>query len=435
MQVVRTICLVVGGLLGLAGYRSPAPPAASAQAAPGAIAYVRYQADNGTDIRLIEPDGTNDRRILTVPDSPIGHIPALAWRPDATELAFASDHAAATSLYEKDIYAIRPDGKGLRKVTNGPGLNQLASYPKGSVTIDVIVGASGPALIYVAGAAEPQTAVSSGRLTFANVADFGPGVIQGVVGMVGSRRWYGTAADVQAGQTVHAGSLQILGAGIPRRADRPVWRSDGTTIGFMVGESCGDFRRLPANPPINALGETVLPPASPLGFLCAAEWGPTPALANQILYNEWDSAERGIYRINEGSAGPGELLVEYDVFHMLLDLKWLPDGTGFIFSLAEWREGKWASSNLYEYTFATKLLRRITNFEAELAAAFSTSPDGQWIAFERAANAEALVDLWLTRRDGTDMRLLAFKAARPAWSSRAPQSAPEFRVFVPTTVR
>jgi WD40-like Beta Propeller Repeat len=430
LRVTLTLALLV-----LASLLPSASPPALAATIPGTIAYVSSQTGNGTDIRLIEPDGTNDRRIFTVPDSPISQVSTLAWRPDAAELAFASAHAAATSLYEKDIYAIRPDGRGLRKLTNGPSQHQLAGYPTGNVTIDVFVGASGPALVYLAGAAEPQTVLSSARLTFTGVADFGPGVIQGAVGIVGARRWYSAAADVQAGQTVHAGSLQIIGAGTPRRADRPSWRSDGTTIGFMVGESCGEFRQLSANPPINALGETLLAPSSTLGFLCAAEWGPTPALADQLLYNEWDSTTRGIYRTTAGSAKPGELLVEYDVFHLLLDLKWLPDGTGFIIAVAEWRAGRWASSNLYEHSFATKQLRQITSFDAELAGAFSISPDGQWIAFERAPNLEAFADLWLVRRDGSDMRLLATKAARPAWSSRVPQAAPEFHVYLPAAMR
>ncbi|HET9222187.1 MAG TPA: hypothetical protein VFO07_06775 [Roseiflexaceae bacterium] len=408
-----------------------------AAAAPGTIAYVRYQAGNGTDIRLIEPDGSGDRRLLTVPDSPIGHIPALAWRPDAAELAFSSDHSGAAAVYGKDIYAIRPDGSGLRKLTNGPVHSQLAAYPKGNVTVDVVVAAgAGPVLVYVAGAAEPQSALGSTRLTFTDVADFGPGNMQGVVGIIGSLRWYGPAIDVQAGQTAHAaGTLFVTGTGIPRRADRPSWRSDGKTIGFMVGEYCGEFRSLPVDPPVNALGQTLLAAQSPLGFLCLVDWGPTPALANQLLYNEFDQAERGIYRTTAGSAEPGELLVPYDVFHMPTDLKWLPDGSGFVAAIAAWNEGRWASNNLYEYTFATQQLRQLTNFDDEFAGFLSISPDGAWIAFERAPSTEAHPDLWLMRRDGSDMQLLARKAARPAWSRRAPQAAPEIRIYIPVVVR
>jgi hypothetical protein len=429
---LNTFALIV---LTLATLLPQAAGHAAAVTSAGTIAYVRSQAGDGTHIRLIEPDGTNDRLLISVADSPIANVPRLAWRPDATELAFASDHAAATSVFEKDIYAIRPDGRGLRKLTNAPLPGQLASYPKGTVTVDVIVGASGPALVYLAGAAEPQTALSSGRLTFTNVADFGPGSVQSLVGIVGSRRWYGSAVDVQAGNTVHAtGTLVITGAGTPRRADRPVWRSDGNTIGYMLGESCGDFTSLPAYPPINAFGEKMLGASSFLSFLCLVDWGPT-ALANQLLYNEWSSAVRGVYRKSENSTSAGELLLEYDALHLPLDLKWLPDGTGFLIAIAEWREGQWAASNLYEYLFATKQLRQITSFDDELAGEFSISPDGIWVVFERAPDTQSDADLWLVRRDGSAMQLLVQQAGRPAWSQRTPQASPVFSVYVATVVR
>jgi Tol biopolymer transport system component len=120
---------------------------------------------------------------------------------------------------------------------------------------------------------------------------------------------------------------------------------------------------------------------------------------------------------------------------MPTDLKWLPDGSGFVAAIAAWNEGRWASNNLYDYTFATQQLRQLTNFDDEFAGFLSISPDSAWIAFERAPTTEAHPDLWLMRRDGSDMRLLARKAARPAWSRRAPQAAPEIRVYMPVVVR
>jgi hypothetical protein len=409
---------------------------AGAATGPGSIAYVRPATGQGTEIRIVEPDGSGDRLVTAVADSPAGNLPTLAWRPDARELAFASDHGAPTSLYEKDIYAVRPDGRGLRKLTNGPVPGQLAAYPKGTVTVDVILASNaGPALVYVAGAAEPLTALSSGRLTFSDVADFGPGAVQGVVGIIGPLRWYGAAVDVQAGAGAHAGTLRITGAGVPRRADRPVWRADGAAIGFMVGEYCGEFRRLATDPPVNSGGETVLQAASFLGFLCLVDWGPTAALADQLLYNEWDPGVRGIYRKAEGSAGAGELLLTYDVFHMPLDLRWLPDGSGFVIALAEWEGGRWASSNLYEFSLADRELRPITSFDDELAGAFSIAPDGQWIVFERAPDTEQMTDLWVVHRDGSELRLLTENAARPAWSHLPPQAAPVYNAYLPALRR
>jgi hypothetical protein len=58
----------------------------------GTIAYIR----GGTEIRLIEPDGKNDRRLWTHPDASFNlALNDLAWRPDGKELAFSSSHASA----------------------------------------------------------------------------------------------------------------------------------------------------------------------------------------------------------------------------------------------------------------------------------------------------------------------------------------------------
>jgi len=64
------------------------PPAAPSNAT---IAYAR-----GGEIRLVEPDGTNDRSLWTVPRPDLPYtVTSLAWKPDATELAFSSDHEEA----------------------------------------------------------------------------------------------------------------------------------------------------------------------------------------------------------------------------------------------------------------------------------------------------------------------------------------------------
>jgi hypothetical protein len=98
----------------------------------GTIAYVH----DGTEIRLIDPDGANDRKLWTHPDlkKALG-IDSLAWRPDGKELAFSSRHAAAASLYDADLYAIRPDGSGLRKLTNAPQMSEFARFPNGNVSV------------------------------------------------------------------------------------------------------------------------------------------------------------------------------------------------------------------------------------------------------------------------------------------------------------
>ena len=119
------------------------PQNVSAQAATGTvtgtIAYVVGDDTTGDQIWLIEPDKSHNREIysLGVPDPyGVNMITGLAWRPDAGELIFTSDHEDDCSWYNSDVYAILPDGSGYRRVTNGPACAELANYPQGSVTLD-----------------------------------------------------------------------------------------------------------------------------------------------------------------------------------------------------------------------------------------------------------------------------------------------------------
>src|SRR5690349_15623452 len=98
----------------------------------GTIAYIR----GGTEIRLIGPDGKNDRQLWTHPDASFDlGLNDVAWRHDGKELAFSSSHEAPYSLYHADIYCIKPDGTGYRKLTNGPDRSAFSKYPQGSVTV------------------------------------------------------------------------------------------------------------------------------------------------------------------------------------------------------------------------------------------------------------------------------------------------------------
>jgi TolB protein len=283
------------------------------------IAYVR----GGTEIRLINPDGTNDRRLWTHPDAKkeLG-INGVAWRPDGKELAFSSSHAAVYSLYDSDVYAIRPDGTGFRKLTNPPDRSEFARYPKGSVSVTLrndqpiykqSQASAGIFIVYVAGAAEPQQITlppgATKTLLFTQVADFG-NKAQPVVAIWGNYRWFMPGLDVRAGSTAKAPTFSIMGDGIEYfGAFRPVWRSDGSRISYRSG-TC-TLNSVPANP---TPGEYVFNPLfgekNPLGT-CVWDFGPTPATANQMIYTENDSGDSSIFRINEGAAHPGTKLTTF----------------------------------------------------------------------------------------------------------------------------
>jgi hypothetical protein len=377
---------------------------------------------------LIEPDGTNDHSLWTVPRADLPFtVTSVAWKPDATEIAFSSDHEEATSFYERDIYAIGSNGQRLRKLTNGPTVDELSTRQKGSVVLTVQNNTSdgGPWFVYVTGASEPQQILlppgESTQLTFAEVADLGD-TFQPAVVINGISRWFGVAgADVQAGRSADAGLLTISPfGGIPHLgADAPTWHSDGTRLAFFENPVC-QVNQLSATPAPALTGTALLTPEvfdSPCGF----DLGPAAA-ADQILVaddGEYSTnGETHIYRISEGSSSRGTPVATLGDYARLVDIRWIPDGSGFVVA----RTGGLfdESVNLYDYSFASGAVRQLTTFSGESARRFSISPNGQNIVFEQAATLDGPSDLWIMGRDGSNPRLLVSNAGYPSWNPQKP---------------
>jgi hypothetical protein len=390
-----------------------------AAAGRGTIAYVR----GGAEIRLIEPDGSNDRRVWAHPrpeNAAEMGITGLAWRPDGREIAFSSGQEAAQSLYQSDLYAIRPDGTGLRKITNPPDSAEFARFPKGGVSVTVRNGAVGPFaapssffIVYVAGAAEPQTVAlppgSSRTLTFQNVADFGNHP-QPVVAMFGKSRWFIPGVDVQAGRTVQAGVLNIMGNGLSNfGAYGAAWNSDGSQLAYGLGNCAGLFR-VPTEPAPGAHQDQPMLAGNNSANVCTWDWGPTAATADKVLVGG-GMLDPAVYLATEGGGTRGEKLVWGGPTDLLLEVEWLPDGSGFLFSL-----NTGGAANIYQYIFATKKATQLTRLEGEFARSFSVSPDGREVVFERAEGPnDRSPDLWVMRLDGGDMRLLVKNGSAPSW--------------------
>ena len=398
----------------------------------GTIAYIRDSAE----IRLIEPDGTRDRRLWVHPRPEIAStqgITSVAWRPDGRELAFASSHNAAVSWYESDIYAIRPDGTKLRRLTNSPDPAEFGRFPKGSVSVAISNGnvpfESGPResmfIVYVAGAPEPQSVTlapgASKTLLFKEVADFGK-VPQPIVAMFGRYRWASTGVDVEPGRTSQAGTLQILGDGLRGfGAYGPVWRSDGTKLGYALGER---LWCLSADPPVGSHAEPALFGGEKSPMLRAYDWGVTPSTAGQIVYGG-GLADYDIYQVAEGSKGVGAKLLRYDPDEtaQLQDIHWLPDGSGLLFARTRGLTG----SSLQRYVFRTKKLSAVREFEDRSIRCFGLSPDGDWMVLEfgkalgdmdpdPGARQQKVPELWLMRANGKDLKLLVKNGQGPSWS-------------------
>jgi TolB protein len=406
----------------------------------GTIAYVRYKPN---EIRLIQPDGTNDRSLWTspVPNSADGVL-SLAWRPDGSQLAFSSDHESACSWYQSDVYTILPNGRGLWRITNAPLCAALANYPQGAVTVDVSAVSGGIYWAYVMGSSELKSftlgAGSSARLTFEHVADFGPGVLQPAVGMWGHYRYLAPMApDVLPGQTVHGSSILIMaGNDISSFGTGKVtWRSDGSQIGYAM-RNCLATRQIPLSPPDGAQG-TDLPKRADV-WPCLLDMAPTADKADQFLYtvgfNILNEEVEGIYLASIAEPSGGTKLLSEEDFQTnfgfygtagVLDLEWLPDGSGFLFVLRYIYVNiddpepvcMGTCADIFEYNFQTATITHVTRFHDDTASSLSISPDGQQMVVQRIMGdpTNATSSIWVVGRDGTDAHLLADDAWTVAW--------------------
>ncbi|HET7456825.1 MAG TPA: hypothetical protein VFJ74_04155 [Gemmatimonadaceae bacterium] len=393
----------------------PIPPAGSR----GAIAYVRGR----SEIRLVNADGTNDHRVWALPDpsqaATLG-ITGLAWRPDGGEIAFTSGHEATTSLYEFDVWAVTPNGSSLRKLTNAPAHADLAKYKQGTVTLTVQRSAgdvSGPAasgiyIVYVVGARDPQSVTlapgGSATLTFDHVADLGDGVVQPAVAMYAGYRWLGAGADVRANATTPAATLTISGVDVQNfGAYAPGWRSDGSKIGYVLGD-CAGLWYVTANSAPNIGGNRL--GANDNVDTCSWDWSPSAATASQILHGSaFDDPT--IYRMTEsGSRTP---VVTRS--GMIVDERWLPDASGMLFVETD---EFYTSANVFRYDFASGATTQLTFFDNEVVRGIAVSPDGQHVVLEHAHSLfdqDERGDLYVMNVDGSALHLLVSDGQTPSW--------------------
>ena len=443
----RTLTMLALALLVISAMHAPwSFSPVSAQAAAGTIAYVR--ADTGDEVRLIEPDGSNDRRLwahgLADPHQVYG-IYNMAWRPDARELAFASTHENWCSINYSDVFAVRPDGSGYRRITQAPACGALASYPKSTVQVPVKnvsqYGSSFTGFVYFQGAPSIQpvslAAGASTVVTFQNVADFGADVLQIAAFIDGANREYsvGTAVDVQAGKTATTGQLSVIPpSNMGWEPRSPTWRSDGASLGYVYGY--GALYGIPAHPQPTEFGRRVINPTTTTGIVEYMAYGPAGARANQILFQGNGEDGIGIYLVTEGATTIGQPLVTSG-FELIRGLAWLPDGSGFVYAVQEYENYEVARANIFEYTFASKQIKRLTNFDALYAGQLSVSPDSRQIVFDRstAKDDTGTTDVWIMNRDGSGQRLLASNAYAPAWSPGALPAPLSPRLYLPFNQR
>lgn len=407
------VLLALGALLLLGTYlvHVTSSPARGATEAVGVIAYRR-----GNEIRLVNTDGTGDRRLWgePLPDPSYKGIRGLQWRPDGGALAFASDFQQLCSQYDSDIYTITAGGTGLKRLTNSPACAQLAGFPKGTVKVQVENQTTESLfLVYVEGAPvaevvtiSPGTAVT---LTIPNVADLG-NFQQKITVINGNLRWVDASVfvNVTAGQTANASTRFVLrGQGnvfANVGATFPTWHRSGSKVGFLFYE--GLMSQISANPPIAGEDSFILAPGAGViadGML----WSP---LSDWILY----SSSEHISVVQPGAGNGGTHLIDKAATELVLGLDWLPDESGFVISVTGGQFGQ-QNSNIYVYDFAGNSLTPLTNFGNDFTGGVTVSPNGQEIVFEFAGDPGDPPQLWIMDIDGGNRRPIGIQGESPDW--------------------
>jgi hypothetical protein len=431
-QILRKVITRLPLLLGLVSMVALMifdQPPALASSDMGPIVYVLPNHITGDEIHLIEVDGQNDRILWETGESrpaEIVDIQQLTWKPDASELAFTSSHESYCSLFESDIYALRSDGQYYRRVSGPPACGNPSHLPTGTVRVPVENGTfdeSGPFTIYFEGAPGPiEIGLAPGEstmLTFHNVADYGDQQ-QYAVSMFGEVRSFDPDArvDVQPGVTVETGLLVISTGFTHYGFQWPTYNQDGSKIASILHKD-ELFQVDSDNREPGLVGER-------LQFMQTwsndfLTWGPTEERAHQFLYEGWVNCDT-IF-LGDMNTGTSQLLITIDpllIGKTLLGLAWLPDGTGFLYSVSE-MAGWVYKADLFEYSFATGQSTRVTNVPYGFIRRVTISPDGEKVVYEYQEYGDwwdlnPAIDLWIMNRDGSEATLFVENGRMPAWS-------------------
>jgi len=174
---------VVAVLLAIAS-NSPAQPRSSGS--PGTLAFTKVGADGGTTIHVVSARGGRTRRLS---DGRLDDFPA--WSPDGAQIAFSSFRGGTSQ-----IYLMKADGSGERRLTSGPG-----------------------------SASDPAWSPDGTRIAFTKTPEGSTGDIH-VIGVDGRGEAQLTDTD-----TPTHGTLS--------HDDQAAWSPDGTRIAFISNRDVG----------------------------------------------------------------------------------------------------------------------------------------------------------------------------------------------------
>lgn len=350
----------------------------------GVVAYVR----DGYELWIMAADGSQSRKMWEVPMHLRGvqGISLLKWNRDGTLLGFVSDHDALCGLNASNIYVIEADGSNMRMITNRPGCLELEGTPTGTVTVDVrnTYGADRGVQVSIEGAPEPVFVnIGPGqtqRVTLLNVPDIGSGFDQYVVVVHGNSRWFLPAsADVIAGQTVHAGILDIgpgnLFTGYYVRDF--TWSPDGNTIAYSMN---GYMQRVPVDAPPLTRGTQLMSGDAQELEVYGLEWSP---VNNDLVYYYLNIAGNDLYTIAKTQVGSSQTGDFIGTSAAPRSMRWTPDGGGFIMTSMEFEllQMDPFKSNIFHIDLANQFIHQVTPYTSEFAIWSTLSPDGHEVIY------------------------------------------------------
>jgi Tol biopolymer transport system component len=210
---LAAVCvLAVGGAAGLAA----TPPAKT----PGLVAFVR-SSGGPFGIYAVRPDGSGLRRLSRLRSNDL----EPAWSPDGRRIAFASDQASAPSY---DVFVMAADGSGAKWITRGLDAHEPVWSPDGKrIAFSALSGRASSVFVIPAeggnvrrltreslGALSPSWSPDGRRIAFAGA------------GRTGTTAIYVMNADGSGVRQIARGKL----------ADSdPAWSPDGRRIAFVEG--------------------------------------------------------------------------------------------------------------------------------------------------------------------------------------------------------
>lgn len=403
----------------------------------GAIAFLGHNnSNNNTTVNRVQPDGSGRQTLWTHPDTIDPDIYDVRWKPNATEIAFTSDHEFAYSAFHADIYGIDSNGGNLRRISNPP---QKSSWPNGRATGTITgkIANQGPSfpspfLIYVQGAKEPVSVsmpAFGGEATFTvpDVEDLGVGVSHFAVfnwsggsNCANGKEYEIAIGDVQAGQTVDVGTLTFNGLCNSYNANHLTWKGDGSQIGFLLagvpqkvmssGEAIGTSL---FNSTHFSNGDT--------------DWSPQD---DRILYSRWreNTTNNTIFLTTAGGATGTQLSIDNQNDHE--NPVWLPDGTGFLFT---YNNGQ----AIGKHTLQGSQSQVLYTLYSERADNPSVSPDGKYLVYERQNVDGSRRDLWVMNISKPNEQWAITSDGRsgnPDWSRTNPGSQ-SASIYLPQIVK